>query len=98
MSALKKNAKKATLLFQTVNFRTPFLSYFSVIPLSSTWVDLILIVSPITFSSPTPQIIFGNAEFVKIRREVATNTSLYLYKLEDAIEQFRNTEPKKFLQ
>lgn len=33
---LKKNAKKATLLFQTVNFRTPLLSYFSVILFSST--------------------------------------------------------------
>ena len=90
-----KNYRISTFLFQAVNFRALLHNYFSVVPLPCTCIEIISVVSSFKLAAHFFfKIIFGNLEFMKTRKELAANTSLYLCKLKDAVEQFRNTEPK----
>lgn len=90
-----KNDRIATFLFQAVNFRALLHSNFSAVPLPSTCIDIVSVVSSFKLDAHFFfKITFGNLEFMKTRKEVAANISLYLCKLKDAVAGFRNTEPK----
>jgi len=89
-----KNYRIATSLFQTVCFRALFHN-FSVVPLPSTCIDMISLGSSSKLEAHFFfKITFGHLEVMKIRKELTANTSLYIFKLKAAIEQFRNTETK----
>lgn len=90
-----KNDRIATFLFQAVNFGALLHNNFSVVPLPSTCTAIISVVSSFKLDARFFfKITFWYLEFMKTRKEVAANTSLYLCKLKDAVEQFRNTEAK----